>query len=179
MLSKKYYDSGTAFFKCWILKMQFCWCSIIKTPCSYHVKMHYCGIINNYYYYNVQMSQHFKNIKLLNGDVDNCSFFKCPAAVTMNQRRIVTIQFVKQLNRSKCHLVKVSYCQTVMLPTTASLKCHNLSMPGAYSQHLIFFVTYEWTQQARVSYYIRMEGLAMDKHSNLGSFTSYEETEVL
>jgi hypothetical protein len=83
------------------------------------------------------------------------------------------------LNRSKCHLVKVSYCQTVMLPTTASLKCHNLSMPGAYSQHLIFFVTYEWTQQARVSYYIRMEGLAMDKHSNLGSFTSYEETEVL
>jgi hypothetical protein len=74
----------------------------------------------------------------------------------------------------------VSYCQTVMLPTNASLKCHNLSMPGAYSQDFILFVTYEWTQQARVLYSIRMEGLAMDKHSNLlGSFASYEETEVL
>ncbi len=37
----------------------------------------------------------------------------------------------------------------------------------AYSQHLIFFVTYEWVQQAVVLQYTRMEKLARRKHSSL------------
>jgi hypothetical protein len=36
-----------------------------------------------------------------------------------------------------------------------------------YSQHFIFFLTYEYFQQARVLDYTRPEKLTSDKHSNL------------
>jgi hypothetical protein len=49
-----------------------------------------------------------------------------------------------------------------------------------YSQHLIFFVTYEWAQAATVFDQSWLEKLARDKRSNLlGQFISYEENEVL
>jgi hypothetical protein len=45
---------------------------------------------------------------------------------------------------------------------------------GPYSQHFIFFVTYEWAEQARVLYCAKLEGLARDKHScKLGPFVGY------
>jgi hypothetical protein len=45
---------------------------------------------------------------------------------------------------------------------------------------MIFSVTYEWVQGARVLHYTRLERLARDKHSDLlGTFISYEENEVL
>ncbi len=49
-----------------------------------------------------------------------------------------------------------------------------------YSQHLIFFITYECAQLARVLDYATSERLANDKHSSLlGPFVNYEENEVL
>jgi hypothetical protein len=40
--------------------------------------------------------------------------------------------------------------------------------------------SYEWFQKARVSHNIRLEKLAMDKHSSLlGLFVSYEENRML
>jgi hypothetical protein len=49
-----------------------------------------------------------------------------------------------------------------------------------YSQHFIFFVTYEWAQQARVFHYIKLERLAKDEHSSLlCPFVSYKENKVL
>jgi hypothetical protein len=48
-----------------------------------------------------------------------------------------------------------------------------------YSKHLIFFVTYEWGQLARVLRNTRLERLAMDRHSSLLSpFISYKENKV-
>jgi hypothetical protein len=44
----------------------------------------------------------------------------------------------------------------------------------------LFFVTYEWAQQARVLHFTRLERLVRDKYSiSLGPFLSYEENEVL
>jgi hypothetical protein len=49
-----------------------------------------------------------------------------------------------------------------------------------YSQHLIFFVTYECAKKARVLHYTRLQRLATDKHSNLSvPFVSYDENKVL
>jgi hypothetical protein len=49
-----------------------------------------------------------------------------------------------------------------------------------YSQHFIFFVTYEWAQNARVLHLTRLETLIRDKHSSLlGSFLNILENEVL
>ncbi len=51
---------------------------------------------------------------------------------------------------------------------------------GLYSQHFIFFVTYEWTKKARMLHYAGLESLARDKYSSLlGPFVSYEENDVL
>ncbi len=51
---------------------------------------------------------------------------------------------------------------------------------GPYSQHSIFFITYESAQKARVFHNTMLERLTSDKHSNLlGQFLSYEENEVL
>jgi hypothetical protein len=36
-----------------------------------------------------------------------------------------------------------------------------------FSQHIIFYVTYEWDQYDRVFDYIRLEVLIRDKHSSL------------
>ncbi len=44
------------------------------------------------------------------------------------------------------------------------MKAYNL---GLYSQHFIFLVTYKWAQYARVLHYIKLERVAMDKHSSL------------
>jgi hypothetical protein len=47
---------------------------------------------------------------------------------------------------------------------------------GPYSQHFIFFITYEWAQKTRVLHYIRLYMLTRDKHTVLlGPITSYEE----
>jgi hypothetical protein len=47
---------------------------------------------------------------------------------------------------------------------------------GTIFTTLIFFVTLEWTQKARVLCYTTMESLVRDKHSSLlGPFISYEE----
>ncbi len=37
---------------------------------------------------------------------------------------------------------------------------------GLYSQHFIFFVTYEFAQEARALHYTRLERIARDKHSS-------------
>jgi hypothetical protein len=48
---------------------------------------------------------------------------------------------------------------------------------GTYSQHFIFFVTYDWAQQARMLDYTWLEKLARDEHSSfLGPFISFEES---
>jgi hypothetical protein len=50
----------------------------------------------------------------------------------------------------------------------------------SYSQHFIVFVTYEWSQYARVLHYTKMEMLLRDKYSNLlGPFIRYAENKVL
>ncbi len=49
-----------------------------------------------------------------------------------------------------------------------------------YSQHFIFFVTYESDQSAKLFHSTKLERLTSAKHSNLlGQFLSYEEDEVL
>jgi len=49
-----------------------------------------------------------------------------------------------------------------------------------YSRHLIFFITYEWAQYARVFHYNRLERLAKEKHSRLfGQFVNSNENEGL
>ncbi len=51
---------------------------------------------------------------------------------------------------------------------------------GLYLHHLIFFVTYEWAQQARVLQYTWPERVASEKHTKLlGPFISYKENRVL
>jgi hypothetical protein len=44
-----------------------------------------------------------------------------------------------------------------------------------YSQHYIFFITYESDQKVRLFHNSKLEKLTTDKHSNLlGQFLSYE-----
>jgi hypothetical protein len=51
---------------------------------------------------------------------------------------------------------------------------------GPYSQHYIFFVTYESAQKAKRLLNIRLQRLSKVKHSKLlVQFVSYEEKEVL
>ncbi len=51
---------------------------------------------------------------------------------------------------------------------------------GLYSQHFIFFVTYELAQWARLLHKNKLERLAGDKHSDLlGFLARCEENEVL
>ncbi len=55
-----------------------------------------------------------------------------------------------------------------------------MRLEGPNSQHIIFFVTYEWSHKARVSHYTRLERLDMDKqYSLMGPFISYDKDEVL
>jgi hypothetical protein len=50
----------------------------------------------------------------------------------------------------------------------------NFKNPGAYLQHFNFFVTYKWTQRARVLHQNRLKSLHNAKHvSLLGTFISY------
>jgi hypothetical protein len=52
--------------------------------------------------------------------------------------------------------------------------------PRGYSRQFSFFVTYEWTQIARVLHYTRLKMLAWDKNSNLfETLLSYEENQML
>jgi hypothetical protein len=49
-----------------------------------------------------------------------------------------------------------------------------------YSEHIVFFVTYKWTLQAKSLHFSRLDRLAMDKRSGLlGPFVHYEENKVL
>jgi hypothetical protein len=49
-----------------------------------------------------------------------------------------------------------------------------------YSQHSIFFVTYESAQKARLFHNTKLERVTSAKDTNsLGQFISYEENEVL
>ncbi len=51
---------------------------------------------------------------------------------------------------------------------------------GPYSQHFIFFVTYESSQYVRVLHYITLERVASNKYSILlGQFVSHEGNKVL
>jgi len=51
---------------------------------------------------------------------------------------------------------------------------------GPYSQRLIFFLTDEWAQKARVLHYTKLERVSRDKDSCLLSpFARYEENEGL
>ncbi len=53
-------------------------------------------------------------------------------------------------------------------------------IPGAVFTTLFFFVTYEWTQEAKVLQNSDLERLASDKQSSLmGTAVSYKEKEVL
>jgi hypothetical protein len=47
--------------------------------------------------------------------------------------------------------------------------------PGAVFTTLIFFITYEWAQYARMIHYNKLERLVGDEHSSLlDIFVSYE-----
>jgi hypothetical protein len=47
---------------------------------------------------------------------------------------------------------------------------------GPYSQQLMFFITCEWGQKAKVFHYTTLEILASDKHSSLlGPFASSKD----
>jgi hypothetical protein len=49
-----------------------------------------------------------------------------------------------------------------------------------FSQHSIFFLTYELAKYARVLNYTELERLTRDKHTSLlGPFLSYKDNEVL
>jgi hypothetical protein len=51
---------------------------------------------------------------------------------------------------------------------------------GAYSQHIFFFTTFGWAQQARMLHNIRLQRLSYVKRCKLSvQFVSYEEKEVL
>jgi hypothetical protein len=51
---------------------------------------------------------------------------------------------------------------------------------GPYSQHFIFYATFQWAQKGRPLHYTRLERLARDQHSILlDPFVSYKENEVL
>ncbi len=51
--------------------------------------------------------------------------------------------------------------------------------PWPYSQHIIFLLTYDYFQQARVLDYIRLEKFDSDQHSSLtGPFVTFEENKV-
>jgi hypothetical protein len=51
---------------------------------------------------------------------------------------------------------------------------------GPYSQHFLFFLTYDWPPKARVLHYTRLQRAAIDKYfSLLGPFVSYKENAVL
>jgi len=68
----------------------------------------------------------------------------------------------------------VQFSVICLYPYTDTLKL------GPYSQHIIFIVTYELTQEARVLYGTRLERLTRDKHFNLlDLFVSYKENEVM
>jgi hypothetical protein len=50
---------------------------------------------------------------------------------------------------------------------------------GPYSQHLIFFVMYEWGVYAGVFHYTRLKKLAREKYySFLGPFVSFKENKA-
>jgi hypothetical protein len=44
-----------------------------------------------------------------------------------------------------------------------AIGCHQ----GQYSQHFIFFVTYEWAHHARLLHFNKLEKLVRDMHSSL------------
>ncbi len=55
-----------------------------------------------------------------------------------------------------------------------------IQLHGLNSQHFIFSVTYECVQEIRMLHYIRLEGVAKDKHvSLLGPFVICEENKLL
>ncbi len=55
-----------------------------------------------------------------------------------------------------------------------------IKLLGPYSQHFIFFVTYELAQLARVLSYSKLEMLVREEQSSLfDSFVSYVKNEVL
>jgi hypothetical protein len=55
-----------------------------------------------------------------------------------------------------------------------------LKVQVPYSQHFIFFVTYEGANKYVLHYYIRLERLFGEKHSSLlDPFVSYKEKKVL
>ncbi len=55
-----------------------------------------------------------------------------------------------------------------------------IQLLSLYSQHFIFFVTYEWALLAWVLYYISLKSIARDKHSSLlGPCIKYKENVVL
>ncbi len=56
----------------------------------------------------------------------------------------------------------------------------NRLIPGPYSQHSIFFVTYEWVPKAVVFVLDKLFLLRLMRRSSLlGPFIGYEENEVL
>jgi hypothetical protein len=74
------------------------------------------------------------------------------------------------------------FCQNVKeLLWTEMRLYHRANMDqGPYSQHLIFFVSYESSQYGRVLHYITLERVASNKYSILlGQFVSHEGNKVL
>ncbi len=65
------------------------------------------------------------------------------------------------------------------LKVTRKRKCCEYSSIS-YSQHFIFFITYEWAQHVEVLHYTRLRKLARDIHSSLlDPFEGHKEKEVL
>jgi hypothetical protein len=68
------------------------------------------------------------------------------------------------------------YCMLSIIIWPGGLAEGEGSVQEPYSQHFVFFVTYEWTWQARVLQKTTLERLAREKHSSLlEPFVSYEK----
>jgi hypothetical protein len=75
----------------------------------------------------------------------------------------------------ECHIILVSDTHSCLLDPFVSYKENVVNMEP-YSQHFVFFVTYEWTWEARVLQNTTLERLAREKHSSLfRPFVIYEK----
>jgi len=87
----------------------------------------------------------------------------------------------------KSDIPKAYGCGSVSLVTAIISYCivmyHERNIDNKYvlySQHSIFFVTYESDQLARLFHITKLKGFTSAKHFNLlGQLLSYEENEVL
>jgi hypothetical protein len=99
-----------------------------------------------------------------------------------SKRAVPLAQQDRVLHYSRLEILGKDTHPNLLDPFTSYAKNEVLwnALLGLYSQHFLFFVTYELAQQERVLHYSRMEILGKDKHpSLLDPFASYAKNEVL